>query len=334
MSLRFYIGELPNDALARRELRDRGLQLLDGLRQAESLDSAVAIWAARIAPSEPLIDLLLITPQAALVGLLLPGTSPIDMLNDGRWVVRATNEELRNTTGEAPIEQVRRRREAVVRFFSELPDLASEALLPRLTAALIFVPAAHRDSRIRLDIEEHRQQIKLVGLDEVAALMSMLQSNSRLPETLLDELATKHGAARLWHTGQQTVFEPADAGWRVQVLPSQFAENRRLTLLLGDNIIGRRRTPREQEYRLLPAHDDLMSNDHAVITCLDEQQIWLRDTSTNGTLVTPPNGPEFRLHRGERQLLAGTILKMGETRMALERADPNEPLLTEPNQTT
>jgi hypothetical protein len=46
----------------------------------------------------------------------------------------------------------------------------------------------------------------------------------------------------------------------------------------------------------------------------------LRDTSKNGTWVTPPGAAEQRV-RGEQAIGPGTLVRMGVTRMRLERVE-------------
>ena len=55
------------------------------------------------------------------------------------------------------------------------------------------------------------------------------------------------------------------------------------------------------------------------LLCGDGDYVTLRDTSKNGTWVTPPGGAEERLHGVERAITLGAILRMGVTRMRLER---------------
>jgi hypothetical protein len=64
-----------------------------------------------------------------------------------------------------------------------------------------------------------------------------------------------------------------------------------------------------------------MSNDHALIVVADDGRIVVRDTSTNGTWIALPGEPERRLHRAEQPVVPGTTLRMGATRMRLERAE-------------
>src|SRR5262249_8072107 len=90
-------------------------------------------------------------------------------------------------------------------------------------------------------------------------------------------------------------------------------------LMEGDNIAGRRRSIQRFERRITLTGDDLISSDHAHLFCGDGDLVILSDTSKNGTWVTPPRGAEEWLHSAERAIGLGLVLRMGITRMRLER---------------
>ncbi|GAB4206073.1 MAG: hypothetical protein OHK0022_32820 [Roseiflexaceae bacterium] len=310
-----YLGATPETPQARRVLRERALDLRGRLR-AEAGPSCLLLNFAP-ASAEPPLDLLLLRPELALAGAIYEAEEPVDVQHDGQWVARNSRTRLRGPRGETPLERVRRARDqARLRIAQLLP--AAEAGLRRMPGALILAPTTPPDSRIALDVDDHRQQIKVLGLDELPGLAAMLRLDIRLDEPALHAVAEGFGG-RLWHDGERLLFELAYAPLRLRLLsaPSQPP----LRLVEGPNLIGRRATPLRYEYRLTLPGDDLMSSDHALLVCTLDGRAVLRDTSTNGTWVTPPGGVEERLHRADREIRPGTTLRMGVTVLRIEREE-------------
>jgi len=308
-----YVGQTPETPRGRRTLRERALDLHARLRQMD--DPAALLLDAPPAPGEPPLDLLLLRDGLALAGALYDGGEPVDVQADGQWVRRESRERLRGPRGETPLEALRRAR--------DLARARLEALLPdpqpapwRMAGALIFTPATPPDSRIALDVDDHRQQLKVLGLDELPALAALLRGGPHLDETAL-RAAMQALGGQLWHDGARLLFELAYAPLRLRLLdePGQPA----MQLIEGANMIGRRAAPQRYEYRLSIPGDDLMSNDHAVLVCTLDGRAVLRDTSTNGTWVTLPGAVEERIHRADREIRPGTQLRMGMTQLLVEQ---------------
>lgn len=304
-----YLGHIPTTSYRRRVLRERALRLAALLDRPELTPSVALLHVG-----EPPADLLLLRPRFALVGSLKDVDGPVLLDDDGRWITGAQGEEVRSPTDEpllAHLKQVRDRTIAPLERHLQQP-------LHRTIGALIGVPSMHPDSQITLDIDDHRQQIKVLGLDELPALASMVQTGITLEAHELHELATDTFGGRLWHDGTQLLFEIGVTPWSLRARQAQDGAAPVWPLLEGATFVGRRRGPRRYEYRVMLADDELMSNDHAVLYASDDGRVVLRDTSTNGTWVALPGQPEQRLHRAERQLVAGTLLRMGATEVVLE----------------
>ena len=127
--------------------------------------------------------------------------------------------------------------------------------------------------------------------------------------------------------GARFVFDLAPARFQIRALAGLPGEagpgargERVLPLLEGENVLGRRRSAQKYEHRLTLSGDELISADHALLSYGDEDRVTLRDSSKNGTWITPPGGVEERL-RGERTIVPGTLLRVGATRLRLERRE-------------
>ena len=181
-------------------------------------------------------------------------------------------------------------------------------------AAIIITPALPPSSQIALDIEDHRQRVKVLEIGELAPLASMLQADAQLDLAAMQQIAAQLDA-RLWHDGERLLFEISLTPFALRVLSRDSPPQ---PLLEGANIIGRRAAPLQQEYRLTITGDDTISADHAVLVC-DGERVVVRDTSTNGTLVRTSDGVETLLQHGEAALAPGSVLRTGETELRLER---------------
>jgi hypothetical protein len=269
------------------------------------------------------IDLLLLRPQAAIVGALRAYRGPIVAGPGGPWSYRDTGEPIRELRGRTPTQHVKAQRDAVRERLADaagqLLNLASQAQpFGRMVGALICVPATHPESRITLEIGEHRQQIKVLGLDELAELAAVMQIGAQLSDAVRHAIVTDLFAGRLWHDGQRFLFDLVPQRFQLRVLADGARGEKLLPLIEGENVIGRRRAPQQYEHRLALSGDELISADHALLICGDDDRITLRDTSKNGTWITPPGAAEERV-RQERTIVPGTLLRIGVTRARLER---------------
>jgi hypothetical protein len=323
-----YIGLVPPGLPERQMLRERALDLYDCLHRAPSLAPAYILLnfaAGDISPAQP-IELLLLGPNAAIVGAIRSYSGPIDVTPAGPWMRRDTGDPIVEGRGRTPLQVVKEQRDAVrSRLNHEAARLlgapADAQPFERTVGALICAPRMHAESRISLDVGEHRQWLKVLGLDELPGLAAMVQLGTQLPEERIRQIVSEIFGGRPWHDGERLLFELAPGRFQLRVLAEGDRAEELLPLIEGENMIGRRRQTSGHEYRLTLAGDDLISSDHALIICRDSERVTLRDTSKNGTWVISPDGAEERLHGAERAIGPGALLRMGVTLMRLEYID-------------
>lgn len=324
MPPQIYLGHIPASLAERRALRALALDLrarIQAVRSPEPTTLLLRFAAGDGAAAD--VDLLLLRPQAAIVGAIRAYRGPLVAAPGGPWSYRDSGEPVRELRGRSPLQQIKAQRDAVR---ERLADASAQLLGPaadprtfdRLVGAIIFSPVAHPDSRIALEIGDHRQQIKLLGLDELIGLAGAVRLGAQLSEEAMRAIAADLFGGRLWHDGQRFLFDLAPQRFQLRVLSDGSRPERVLPLLEGENVIGRRRAPQQFEHRLTLAGDELISADHALLTCAEDDRITLRDTSKNGTWVTAPGGKEERV-RQERAVVPGSLLRMGITRLRLER---------------
>jgi hypothetical protein len=321
-----YLGSTPETSAARRALRALALDLRARIHAARAAEPTTLLLHFRAGDgAAEMIDLLLLRPSAAIVGAIRSYGGPIETLPGGQWRQRTTGEPLHEQRDRTPIQHVKLQRDAVrARLAAAAPELlgvAEEARpFERVIGALIIAPATHAESRVSLEIGDHRQLLKVLGLDELPALASMVRLGTQLPDPVLRAIAAEIFAGRLWHDGARFAFELAAPRFQMRVLGDNARPEKLLTLIEGENVLGRRRSSQQQEHRLSLSGDELISGDHALIVCGDDDWVTLHDTSKNGTWITPPGGTEERV-RGERTIFPGTLLRMGMTRARLERIE-------------
>jgi FHA domain len=333
-----YIGQIPATAAERIALRERALDLRTALRASPrgrpELEPICALLnfgvgaAPGPADAAPAIELLLLRTNAAIVGAIRTYPGPIEVTPDGRWTDLTTGAAIRDERGRTPLQVVRAQRDAVrARLDQDAEPLLNPTVgagaeaqsFARMVGALICSPATHPESRISLDVDDHRQQLKILGLDELAGLAAMIHTGPRLSEEAMRRIIGDLFDGRPWHDGERLLFELAPGRFQLRM----FAEGDRaesvVPLMEGENIAGRRRSVQRHERRITLSGDDLISSDHARLFCGDGDRVTLRDTSKNGTWVTLPGGAEERLHDAERAIAPGAVLRMGMTRLRLER---------------
>ena len=327
-----YIGHIPATADERRTLRLRALGLHAALRatRAPAPTYALLNFAAgdALAPAgaPQAAELLLLCPNAVIVGAIRAFPGPIEVTPDGYWTLLATGAPIREGQGLAPLQVVRAQRDAVRdRLDQEAVRLLGPAAgtqpFERTIGALICAPATHPESRISLDVDDHQRWLKILGLDELAGLAAMAHTGTRLDEQAMREITGELFDGRLWHDGARFLFELAPGRFQLRLLAEDGQAESVLPLAEGENVIGRRRATQAHELRVTLGGDDLVSSDHAWIIVGDDDRVILRDTSKNGTLVALPGEPEERVHGVERTIGPGALLRMGMTRMRLERVD-------------
>jgi hypothetical protein len=325
-----YLGQAPAGATARRALRERALELHAALQatRAPAPTYALLNFAADAGPdaarAPQLVDLLLLRPNAAIVAVLRTNPDPIVVTPDGHWSDAITGATIRDQRGWSPLQVARAQRDIVRdRLHQHTAALlglpAGAQPFERMVGALICDPTTHPASRISLDVDDHRQWLKVLGLDELAGLAAMLRIGTQLSEEVMRRIVGELFGGRLWHDGERLLFELALGRFQLRVLAADDGQEAILPLIEGENVVGRRRTARRNERRVTLSGDDLISSDHAQIICDDDNQVTLRDTSKNGTWLTLPDGAEERLHGEARAIEPGALLRMGVTRMLLER---------------
>jgi hypothetical protein len=316
--LQIYIGQTPDRPEQRRALRTFAMDLRLRLRPTREQSPALVLLNAPVLGAG-IIDLILVRPNAFIVGAVRSYDGPIVAESWAAW--RDQRGAVLTDDGMAPLRYIGMQRDTLrARLVEALaPDSPEIRALPRMIAALISSPTLHPESRIALDIEDHRMQRKLLGLDELAGLAMLGNVGVHIPETNLAPLIELIGG-QLWHDGSRLLFELAPPRLHLRLINSSSLRPA-LPLIEGENVIGRRRTARPHEHRLTIAGDDLMSSDHALVTCQFDGRVTLRDISKNGTWFTLPGGEESFVHADERQIAPGTILRMGETRMAIEEIE-------------
>lgn len=333
-----YLGQIPSTAVERIALRERALDLRAALRAGPrgrpELDLTFALlnFAVGATTAEPgappTVELLLLRPNAVFVGVIRAYPGPIEVTPEGRWIDLTTGAAIRDERGRTPLQVVRAQRDTIrARLDQEAerlldPPAGSEAQalsFARVVGALICAPTTHPESRISLDVEEHRQQLKILGLDELAGLAAMLRTGVHLTETAMRRIVGDLFEGRLWLDGEHLLFELAPGRFQLRVLGDDNRPESIVPLIEGENIAGRRRSAQRYERRITLSGDDLISSDHARLLCGEGDHITLRDSSKNGTWVMLPGGGEERLHGTERAISLGAVLRMGMTRMRLER---------------
>jgi hypothetical protein len=321
-----YLGDIPSTSQQRRALRVLALDIRARIHALRAIEPTSLLLHFRVGESAvPLIDLLLLRPNAAIVGAVRAYHGPIERLPGGQWRRRDSGESLREERERTPIQHVKLQRDAVrAQLDAAAPRLlgtpADTHPFDRMAGALIIAPSTHAESRVSLEIDDHRQQLKLLGLDELPALSGMLRLGVQLPESAIQAIMSELFGGRLWHDGARFLFDLAVPRFQLRLLGDGARPEKLLPLIEGENLLGRRRSAQHYEHRLTLAGDELISADHVVITCGDDDWAALRDTSKNGTWITPPGGTEERV-RGERTIFPGTLLRMGMTRALLERVE-------------
>ena len=333
MHPQIYVGSVPATGVERRALRALALELraiFHGARAPEPTAALLHFSAGEgVADS---IDLLLLRPAAAIVGAIRAYHGPVEARPGGQWSYRGSGEPIREARDRTPIQHVRVQRDAVRarldqaagQLFGAAPETQP---FGRMIGALIVVPGTHPESQVSLDITDHREQIKVLGLDELGGLAAMVRRGPQLSEQAMRAIAVDLFGTRLWHVGVRFLFELAAPRFQLRVLADEAREpgerkggERVLPLVEGESVIGRRRAPQQNERRVTLSGDELISADHALVAYGDDDRVTLRDSSKNGTWLTPPGGVEERV-RGERTIVPGTLLRLGMTRLRLERVE-------------
>jgi hypothetical protein len=320
-----YVGQIPATAAGRRALRELALDVQDQLRQATQPVPSVALLG--FDPAGPgvgeretgacdLVDLLLLRPNALIVAVVWRRPGPILALPGAPWRDAAGGEVLGEAGGLTPLQRAQALRDAVAERL-RLAD-ALRAQDARLIGAVVCAPATHPDSQISLDVDDHRQGLKVLGMDELAGVAAMVQSGVALAEADMAAIAAEVFGGRLWLDAGRALFEFAPPRFALRLLDGARA-GELVSLPEGQTVVGRRRSPRHYERRVAILGDDLISSDHAVLDYGDGPAVTVRDISKNGTWLAAPGEAERHLRGAERRVGPGALLRMGVTRMRLEQ---------------
>lgn len=315
-----YIAAIPETIAARRLLRSRVIELRSLFHNPH--DPAPQLIILNIPIGSDALDLLLLRPNGLIAAMLYDWKLPIIAQSGLPWFEKHSGLPLSHADGRTPLQRVAALRDALWLRLSQLLQADEPQLrtIERMIAAVVVMPELHANSQVQLDIDDHRQRLKLLGLNELPGLASMISSSAAIREATLQAIAAECLQARLWHNGDSFQFELAAPRFQLRLLGDDLESCAALPLLEGENIIGRRRSTQAAEYRHSIA-DDLVSSDHAMIYCDEGDQLRLRDMSKNGTWITIPGQGERYIHHEEQALQVGMKLRVGITRMRLERIE-------------
>lgn len=325
MQLRIYIGRTPETARERIVLRERALTLARSARQSPTEGTCTVAFNIAAGAEPPLaqIDLLILRATAVIVGALRSYAGPIDAPPGGVWRDRASGQPILEADGAHPLHRLRQQRDAVqMSLNAAAARLGVATADPRpfkqVTGVLIGVPALPADSRISLDVDDHRDHLKVCSFDELPGVAAMSHSGVTLSDEAIHTIAASLFGGRVWYD-DRFLFELAPPRFQLSIHTPGSAPVS-VPLYEGETIVGRRRSPKGNERRIPILNDDLVSSDHLYIICSDDvQTVAIRDASTNGTWVTPPDGPTEHLRNAERIISAGARLRLGMTDLILER---------------
>ncbi len=315
-----YICHIPETIAARRLLRSRVLELHALFSTIRDMPSQFVVL--NIPLGNDYLDVLLARQNVLIAASMYHWPEAITVQSGLPWRDKLSGTSLNLSDGSTPLHRVAALRHALCTRLSESwqqHELEGRAL-ERMIAAVVATPELHPDSQVQFDIDDHRQRLKLLGLNELPGLAAMAGTSWQLNEEAMQSMITDQLHARLWHDGTALLFELLPPRFQLRLLGDDLESCAALPLLEGENIIGRRRTTQPAEYRHTIV-DDLVSHDHALIYCDHGDQMRLRDMSKNGTwLATPGQGEEY-VHHEERQLQVGMKIRVGITRMRVERVE-------------
>ncbi|MCS6840834.1 MAG: FHA domain-containing protein [Roseiflexus sp.] len=326
MQPQIYIGRTPDTAHERVALRERALTLAHAMQQSptEGLCAIVFNIAAGADPPLAQIDLLVLRATAVIVGALRTYAGPIDALPGRVWRDRATGQPILEEDGAHPLHRLRQQRNAVQMSLNAAALRLGVATtdphpFKRVIGLLIGVPTLPADSRISLDVDDHRDRLKVCSFDELPGVASMSHSGVTLSDEAISTIAAHLFGGRLWYDDNRFLFELAPPRFQLSVRAPGKAPLS-VPLYEGETIVGRRKSPQGCERRVSISDDELVSSDHLRILCGDRlDSVIIRDMSKNGTWVTLPDGQVEYIRNRERVIPAGARLRLGMTDMILER---------------
>ncbi len=324
MQLRVYIGRTPDTARERIALRERVLTLVRSARQSPREGTCTVVFDITAGADPPLaqIDLLILRATAVIVGALRSYPGPIDAPPGGVWRDRASGQPILEADGTHPLHRLRQQRDAVqMSLNAAAARLGIAAASPhpfqQVTGVLIGFPALPADSRISLDVDDHRDHLKVCSFNELPGVAAMSHSGVTLSDEVIDIIAATLFGGRLWYD-DRFLFELAPPRFQFAIHPPGSSPVS-VPLYEGETIVGRRKSPKAHERRIPVLNDDLVSSDHLYIICGDDETVAIRDASRNGTWVMRPDGSAEHLRHAAGTISAGTRLRLGTTDLILER---------------
>jgi hypothetical protein len=318
------IANIPNTSAERYALRERAIVLHTALRDSHaSAQSYLLLNYSTPQTQIPPIDCILIRPNSIIIGMLKHYPNAISIMPNGEWIERSNRSSLRDAQQRTPLQVVHMQRDIIRQQLNaaaehllgpEAPDFAFQ----RTIGALICTPSLPAESTISLDIDDHIQQLKILGLNELASLMAMSNNGLKLEETQIRYIITEILGGSHWHDGTRFLFELAAPRYQLRRLGAIGEAEQIHQLIEGETIVGRRRTAKAYEARISIEGDDLISTDHIRIYCDTSNTIRLTDISKNGTWIIHPDHTEQRLHQQQATINPNTILRIGTTLLQVE----------------
>lgn len=325
MRLRVYIGRTPKTAHERIELRERALMAARTARQSPTEGTCTIAFNIAAGAEPPLthIDLLVLRRTSVIVGALRSYAGPIDAPPGGIWRDRASGQPILEEDGTHPLHRLRRQRDAIQMSLNAAAARLGIATtdphpFKHVIGAIVGVPALPADSRISLDVDDHRDHLKVCSFDELPGVAAMSHSGVTLSDEAIHAIAGELFGGRLWYD-DRFLFELAPPQFQASIHAPGSAPLL-VPIYEGETIVGRRKSPKGNERRIPIPNDDLVSSDHLCITCSDDvQTVAIRDVSKNGTWVTRPDGLVEHLRNAACTVPVGTRLRLGTTDLILER---------------
>ncbi|MGQ9549737.1 MAG: FHA domain-containing protein [Roseiflexus sp.] len=326
MEPRIYVGQTPDTTDGRILLRERTLMLAHFVHRSPTEGVCAIAFNVTLGTESPLtrIDLIMMRTTAVIVGALRTCTGPIDALPGGVWRDRAGGRPILDADGLHPLHRIRVQRDAVQRSLNATAmrfGLASTDPRPfkRVIGAIVGVPAIHADSRISLDVDDHRDHLKVCSFEELPGVAALAHSGVVLSVESIHTIITDLFGCRLWYDNEHFLFELAPPQFQLYITAPGRAPMR-VPLYEGETIVGRRQSAQGTERRITLSDDELVSSDHLHILCTDDPAgVTMRDTSKNGVWITLPDGYIEHIRHAERTVPVGARLRLGMTDIMLER---------------
>ncbi len=326
MQPRIYVGQTPDTTSERILLRERALMLANVIRHSPTEGVCVVAFNVTVGTEPPLamIDLITMRTTAVIVGALRTFAGPIDAPPGGVWRDRVSGEPLLEEDGSHPLHRIRVQRDAVQRSLNAAAvrlglNPADPHPFRRVIGAIVGVPALPADSRISLDVDDHRDHLKVCSFEELPGVAALAHSGVVLSTESIHTILADLFDCRLWYDDGRLLFELVPPRFQLCITAPGRAPVM-APLYEGETVVGRRQSAQGTERRITLSNDELVSSDHLHIVChADPASVIIRDTSKNGVWITPPDGPIEHIRHAERTIPIGTRLRLGMTDIILER---------------